>query len=105
MKLTGCFIYLTQPLGSMLSGFLTDPIGRKYGMMAVNIPHIIGWLLLAFASSIEQLFIGSAVLGFGVGCLEAPTISFIGEIRFVSKNKNSKYCTVFFIANHRCEDD
>lgn len=69
-----------QPLGSLFSGWLTEPIGRKYGMMVVNVPHIAGWLVLYFATTIEAVFIAGAMLGWAVGFMETPTITYVGEI-------------------------
>lgn len=49
-------------------------------MLIVNVPFIIGWSLLYYASSVIQIFIAIATLGLGVGMSESPTITYIGEI-------------------------
>lgn len=59
---------------------ITEPIGRKYGMLVVNIPHIIGWLTLYFAQSVEAVFAAAVILGLSVGFMETPTITYVGEI-------------------------
>lgn len=52
-------------------------------MLIVNIPFIIAWFMVYRASSIIEVFIAYALLGFGVGLAEAPIITYIGEITYV----------------------
>lgn len=70
-------------VGSLFSGIITEPIGRKRAMIFVNIPHIIGWFLLYFATSLTEIFIGVSLLGLGVGLMEAPIVTYVGEIWLV----------------------
>jgi SP family facilitated glucose transporter-like MFS transporter 8 len=49
-------------------------------MILVNIPHIIGWAMLHYASSITEMYIAAILLGLGVGFMEAPIITYVGEI-------------------------
>lgn len=76
----GSVAYICQPIGSLLSGLLTEPIGRKRAMIVVNIPHIIAWAMLYMAGSLEEVFIAAILLGLGVGFMEAPIITYVGEI-------------------------
>lgn len=59
---------------------IVEHLGRKRAMMVVNIPHIIAWLMLYFAKNIETMFIADVLLGLGVGFMEAPVITYVGEI-------------------------
>lgn len=70
-------------VGSLFSGIITEPMGRKKAMLLVNIPHVLGWFLLYFATSLPYIFIGFALLGLGVGLMEAPIITYVGEIWLV----------------------
>lgn len=72
--------YICQPIGSVLSGIILEPLGRKRSMILVNIPHIIGWLMLHFAGSLEEMYIAAILLGLGVGFMEAPIVTYVGEI-------------------------
>lgn len=54
--------FIFQPIGSVASGIVLEPLGRKRSMILVNIPHIIGWLLLHNASSVTQLYIAGKLL-------------------------------------------
>lgn len=76
----GSVAYICQPIGSVLSGIILEPLGRKRSMILVNIPHIIGWLMLHFAGSLEEMYIAAVLLGLGVGFMEAPIVTYVGEI-------------------------
>lgn len=49
-------------------------------MILVNIPHIIGWLMLYNATSLNEIYIAAVLLGLGVGFMEAPIVTYVGEI-------------------------
>lgn len=49
-------------------------------MLIVNVPITIAWFMLYYASSISEIFIANALLGFGIGLMEAPLITYVGEI-------------------------
>lgn len=49
-------------------------------MILVNFPHILGWLLTYFATSLTQLFVAAIIMGVGIGFMEAPLITYVGEI-------------------------
>ena len=46
----------------------------------MNIPHIFAWTMLYYANSLTMVFIAIATLGFGAGLMEAPIITYVGEI-------------------------
>uniref|UniRef100_A0A182NQQ7 Major facilitator superfamily (MFS) profile domain-containing protein n=1 Tax=Anopheles dirus TaxID=7168 RepID=A0A182NQQ7_9DIPT len=76
----GSIAYICQPVGSVLSGIILEPLGRKRSMILVNIPHIIGWFMLHFAGSLDQMYTAAILLGLGVGFMEAPIVTYVGEI-------------------------
>jgi len=76
----GSIGFICQPLGSVLSGIVLEPLGRKYSMLLVNVPHIIGWYLFYTASSLLTMFTAIVIMGLGVGFMEAPIITYVGEI-------------------------
>uniref|UniRef100_A0A1B6FHS8 Major facilitator superfamily (MFS) profile domain-containing protein n=1 Tax=Cuerna arida TaxID=1464854 RepID=A0A1B6FHS8_9HEMI len=76
----GSVVYVMQPLGSGVSAFLQDILGRKKCLMAVNIPNLIAWIIIYFATSTAHLFISQIIMGIAMGFLEAPILSYIGEI-------------------------
>ncbi|XP_050427896.1 facilitated trehalose transporter Tret1-like isoform X2 [Adelges cooleyi] len=76
----GSIMLLCQPLGSVLSGYAQGVLGRKKSMLIVNIPHLAAWYMLYSARDVRTLYAASFVMGIGMGFLEAPTLSYIGEI-------------------------
>ncbi|XP_053615226.1 facilitated trehalose transporter Tret1-like isoform X2 [Plodia interpunctella] len=76
----GSLAFLCQPLGSLFSGPLLDHFGRKKALFLVNIPHVIAWVLMYYAWDVPSLFIGNALLGIGTGIMEAPSVTYVGEV-------------------------
>lgn len=76
----GSIAFLAQPIGSLLSGWLTEPLGRRRAMMLVNIPHIVAFWLLCTATSLTHVYVAGLLLGLGVGFMEAPVITYVAEI-------------------------
>ncbi|XP_055716571.1 facilitated trehalose transporter Tret1-like [Phlebotomus papatasi] len=76
----GSLAFICTPIGSILSGWVTEPIGRKNAMIIVNLPHIAAWLLLHFATSVPQMYLSAILLGLGTGFMEAPVVTYVGEI-------------------------
>lgn len=76
----GSMAFLCQPLGSIFSGPLLDYVGRKKALILVNIPHLIAWLLMYYAWDVPSLFLANALLGIGTGIMEAPSVTYVGEV-------------------------
>lgn len=76
----GSISYICQPLGSLLSGVILEPVGRKWSMMAVNVPVLAGWLLFYWSTTPAMLYAASCILGLSVGFMEAPILTYVGEI-------------------------
>ncbi|KAJ4438370.1 hypothetical protein ANN_14312 [Periplaneta americana] len=76
----GSIMFICQPVGSVLSGIVLEQLGRKKSMILVNFPHVIGWFIFYFANSIPMLYLSSVIMGLGVGFMEAPIITYVGEI-------------------------
>lgn len=77
--------FIGQPIGSALSGWLTEPIGRKRAMILVNIPHIIAWTMLYHAQTPAQMYAAVVLIGLGTGLMEAPILTYVGEIWYAMK--------------------
>lgn len=73
--------FIFQPIGSVVSSLITDPLGRRRAMFIVNIPHVIAWYMMYNATSISAVFFANMLLGLGVGLMEAPILTYVGEIR------------------------
>ena len=64
----------------MMSGMLVQVLGRKRSLILVNVPFLVGWLLVCTANTFEQLAAAQVVLGVTIGLCEAPLNTYYGEI-------------------------
>lgn len=87
----GSIGYVFEPLGSFFSGLISEPLGRKKAMFLVNIPHLIGWLMLYYSTTLTEVFVAHTLLGLG----KAGQIIFL-----IINNKIDK-----FLFLHRCWSD
>lgn len=67
-------------LGALPAGTATDMFGRKLSLLAIGIPFIISWALIAYASSVNMLYIARFIAGFATGASSAIVPVYIGEI-------------------------
>lgn len=63
-----------------------EPLGRKLALICVNIPYMCGWILLYYANSISMIYAAFVLHGLGIGLMEAPIMTYIGEIAWVTQN-------------------
>lgn len=70
----------TTPIGCILGGYVMDRFGRKKTLIATEIPLILGWLLIAFATNIYMIYVGRLCVGFGAGMVGAPARVYTSEI-------------------------
>lgn len=71
---------LSTPIGCILGGYLSDRIGRKKTLILTEIPLILGWLSIAFATRIEMIYIGRLLCGLGSGIVGAPARVYTSEV-------------------------
>ncbi|XP_055378067.1 facilitated trehalose transporter Tret1-2 homolog [Condylostylus longicornis] len=66
--------------GAVPSGFVADLIGRKYTALVMDIPFIVAWISIIFASGPGALYFGRFLIGLATGsyCVIAPM--YISEI-------------------------
>lgn len=72
-----------QPIGSLLSGIITDAIGRRKTMLLVNFPNVVAWLLLAQTETLPVIYFAFGLFGIGAGLMEAPIMTYLSEIWWV----------------------
>ena len=76
----GSVPFICQPVGGLLSGVLTELLGRKKIMGLINIPFLVGWILTCVAPSFSILLMASIIHGFTLGLVEAPICTYVGEV-------------------------
>ncbi|PSN40582.1 hypothetical protein C0J52_10777 [Blattella germanica] len=75
----GSIAYICQPAGSVMSGFIVEFFGRKWSMIIVNLPFLIGWILYSVSHSVAMLYTTNVILGVGIGFMEAPILTYVAE--------------------------
>ena len=78
--LTASLSPIVQPIASLLGGFLQRYIGRRYGIVLMNVCSIITWILLYEAFSVQMLYLSSILMGISLGFAGAPLVTYAGEI-------------------------
>ncbi|VVC43199.1 Hypothetical protein CINCED_3A012734 [Cinara cedri] len=76
----GSILYLCQPFGSCLSGYLQVTYGKKFCSVVACVPSIIGWIILSYSNSVPMLYLSTLTMGIGLGFTDGPAYSYIGEI-------------------------
>lgn len=74
-----------MPAGCLLMSPLLDGLGRRRTMMVVNVPAVVGWLLIAVASHSQpwflyQVYAGRVLTGIAAGVVSTPAVVYIGEV-------------------------
>lgn len=71
----GSINLLCVPIGSLLSGILVEPLGKRRVMQILNIPMLFAWALLYFSTNIITIYAALGLAGLSGGLLEAPVSS------------------------------
>lgn len=66
-------------IGNLLSGWLSEMIGRKMTLVLVGVPQLISWVLL-LKNDYMMTLIGRAILGVVAGFSFVVTPVFVAEI-------------------------
>lgn len=58
---------ISTPVGALVSGFLSETVGRKTTIQITALPFLVGWIFMAVSSEKIWLYIGRFVTGFAIG--------------------------------------
>ncbi len=70
---------LPMAFGCIIGGVIMEKYGRKLAHLILNVPFIVGWIIIALATNITWILIGRFLTGFCVGLLGPPASVYIGE--------------------------
>ncbi|XP_018306701.1 facilitated trehalose transporter Tret1 isoform X1 [Mycetomoellerius zeteki] len=68
------------PIGCLMSGYMMDMFGRKRSLIITEIPAVLGWLLITFATDIHMIYAGRFFVGLGSGMVGAPARVYTSEV-------------------------
>nr|CAD7265743.1 unnamed protein product [Timema shepardi] len=75
---------ISAPFGCLISWPLLDLTGRKTTLLLINLPNLVGWLLIATmcqsSSPVPQLYAGRALTGISIGMSSIPTTIYLMEV-------------------------
>lgn len=77
---------ITCPIGGLLSGYMSDRIGRKRTLIVIDIIAIISWIIIGFSSKNNaellfiQLMISRTIIGIIIGMSTTPAVLYTSEV-------------------------
>lgn len=63
---------LATPFGSLLSGPLTETIGRRGTLQLSTFPLSLGWIIIGFSRNVTSMLVGRVICGLSVGLMAVP---------------------------------
>ncbi|ENN77215.1 hypothetical protein HUJ04_005772 [Dendroctonus ponderosae] len=76
----GSLINIGAIVGALPSGFVADKIGRKFTLIGLAVPHLVAYLIYAFADSIYLFYLGRFINGISEGAGYAILPMYLAEI-------------------------
>ncbi|KAF5288909.1 hypothetical protein FQA39_LY03788 [Lamprigera yunnana] len=76
----GSINLMCVPLGCILSGVITQPVGRRRSMQIITIPLALSWVIFKFANQVWHIYLALSITGLCGGLVEAPVLSYVAEI-------------------------
>ncbi|KAK9886078.1 hypothetical protein WA026_014863 [Henosepilachna vigintioctopunctata] len=68
------------PVGCILSGIITKPLGRRRALQLINIPFFICWITYYFSTEVWHILAALSVTGFVGGLKVTPVLTYVAEI-------------------------
>ncbi|KAK1512475.1 maltose permease MAL61 [Colletotrichum costaricense] len=88
---------LTQALGAILVGFVSDRYGRKWPSCAAAILTLVGAAVQYIAVPRATLMGGKMISGLGIGAVMATATTYIGEVSPLKLRAPLQTCFVIFV--------
>lgn len=84
---------------SLAGGWISDRIGKRKGMVIASaLIMMVGLIVIATSSTTDQVLVGQAIAGLGLGCFGAVDVALIADLLPGSQSENAKTFGVFNIA-------
>nr|XP_003703808.1 PREDICTED: facilitated trehalose transporter Tret1-2 homolog [Megachile rotundata]XP_012141667.1 PREDICTED: facilitated trehalose transporter Tret1-2 homolog [Megachile rotundata]XP_012141668.1 PREDICTED: facilitated trehalose transporter Tret1-2 homolog [Megachile rotundata]XP_012141669.1 PREDICTED: facilitated trehalose transporter Tret1-2 homolog [Megachile rotundata] len=76
----GSLLSIGAMIGPFVAGYLAERYGRKRTLLISVAPFLVGWILIASATVVVQLYVARVVLGFALGFAFTCVPMYCGEI-------------------------
>ena len=84
---------------SLAGGWISDRIGKRKAMVIASaLIMMVGLIVIATSSTTDQVMVGQAIAGLGLGCFGAVDVALIADLLPGSQSENAKTFGVFNIA-------
>ncbi|XP_059474208.1 solute carrier family 2, facilitated glucose transporter member 8-like isoform X2 [Neocloeon triangulifer] len=71
---------IATPVGCLLSAWTLERVGRKFTLVLLNVPCMVGWVFLATSNTLWGLFVGRICTGLAIGLASAVTNVYLAEV-------------------------
>lgn len=68
------------PCGCILASYFTDLLGRKKTLIALQLPAIVGWLMVGTATTVQWIYVGRFLVGLSSGMVGSPSRVYTSEV-------------------------
>lgn len=76
------FTFIGHPFGAVLSGFVSDALGRRKALLFIVAPAVFAFVALGFAESYAVICACFFFLSFIFGLKDAPSVIYVSEVRY-----------------------
>lgn len=66
--------------GCILASYFTDLLGRKKTLIALQLPAIVGWLMVGSATTVQWIYMGRFLVGLSSGMIGSPSRVYTSEV-------------------------
>ena len=83
LSISVSIIAISLIVSTLISGFVSESLGRKKALAAAQLIVFIGWIIIYFATSYEILLVAQCVRGLGIGISFPTTAMYLSEISLI----------------------
>ncbi|KAL5242630.1 hypothetical protein ACI65C_010040 [Semiaphis heraclei] len=66
--------------GCILASYFTDLLGRKKTLIALQLPAVVGWLMVGSATTVQWIYMGRFLVGLSSGMIGSPSRVYTSEV-------------------------
>ena len=83
LSISVSIIAISLIVSTLISGFVSESLGRKKALATAQLIVFIGWIIIYFATNYEILLVAQCVRGLGIGISFPTTAMYLSEISLI----------------------